>query len=106
MRVRSCGAVKAIAMTNGDLLPPGQQLAAAGKWPLVGERTPSEPPAEWTVEVTGLVATPRRWTIGQLAAMPQVSRSVDVHCVTRWSKLGMQFSGVLLSTLLDACQPL
>jgi NitT/TauT family transport system substrate-binding protein len=33
--------------------------------------------------------------------MPSVERVVDIHCVTRWSKLGARFSGVPLKLLLD-----
>jgi DMSO/TMAO reductase YedYZ molybdopterin-dependent catalytic subunit len=93
-------------MRRPDELPPGQQLAAAGKWPLVGEKTPREIPQLWTVELCGLVARPRTWTLDELAALPRVERSIDVHCVTRWTKFSMLFGGVPLSVLLDACEPL
>jgi DMSO/TMAO reductase YedYZ molybdopterin-dependent catalytic subunit len=86
-------------------LPPGQQLVAAGKWPLVGEKsslTASEP---WSVRVCGLVAAPRVFSLGDLAALPKVERTVDIHCVTRWSKLGVRFSGVLLAEVLAVVQP-
>jgi hypothetical protein len=38
--------------------------------------------------------------------MPREERVVDIHCVTRWSKLGAHFSGVPLSLFLDQCRPL
>ena len=31
--------------------------------------------------------------------------TIDIHCVTRWSKLGNRFAGVLLSDLLAASEP-
>lgn len=89
----------------GETLPPGQQLAAADKWPIVGERRPRQDDAPWTVCVAGRVAEPCVWTLPLLASLPQVEAAVDIHCVTRWSKLGMRFRGVPLAALLDAARP-
>jgi hypothetical protein len=86
-------------------LPPGQQLAAPGKWPIVGERLPSETDGPWTVAVCGMVARPKIWTLDELVALPQVSRAIDIHCVTRWSMLCTAFEGVLLSDLLKRSEP-
>jgi len=86
-------------------LPPGQHLAALEKWPVVGERSPASGTSAWTVTVTGLVERPRTWTLAELATLPQVVRSVDIHCVTRWSKFDMQFGGVLLADILQQCFP-
>jgi DMSO/TMAO reductase YedYZ molybdopterin-dependent catalytic subunit len=88
------------------VLPPGQQLAAPGKWPFVGERSPAESVEPWSVEIVGLVDRPQRLSLEDLARLPRVERAVDIHCVTRWSKLGMRFGGVTLQSLLDltGCQ--
>lgn len=83
-------------------LPPAQQLVAAGKWPVVGERSAAPGSDSWTLEIAGLCKKPRVHTLGELRQMPQVDRTVDIHCVTRWSKPGCQFSGVPLLALLDA----
>jgi len=85
-------------------LPPNQHLAAPSKWPVVGERQAAACRGEWTVAIAGLVARPARWTLGDLEGMPQVERAVDIHCVTRWSKLGCRFGGVPLAALLDAAR--
>lgn len=87
------------------MLPPHQQLAAPGKWPLVGEKQPASWSPPWKVEVSGLVQVPRVWTLEELWELPSVERTTDIHCVTRWSKLGMRFRGVLLETLLEQAQP-
>ena len=81
-------------------LPPGQQLAAIGKWPSVGEREPRPDRLPWQVVVTGGSREPRVFSLADLRNMPQVARTVDIHCVTRWSKLDVQFSGVPLAALL------
>jgi DMSO/TMAO reductase YedYZ molybdopterin-dependent catalytic subunit len=87
-------------------LPPGQQLASRGKWPQVGEKTPAGLPEAWTVDVAGLVARPRIFDLAGLAALPRTEQAVDIHCVTRWSKPGMRFAGVLLADLLEPCGPM
>lgn len=93
-------------MTTQSRLPPNQQLAAPGKWPTVGEKLPRRSDEPWCVAVKGLVARPRTWSLEELRSLPQVERALDIHCVTRWSKLGARFGGVLLSHLLELCQPL
>lgn len=86
-------------------LPPGQQLASRGKWPKVGEPTPTNLPEDWTVTVAGLCRRPQTFSLDDLRRMPKVERAVDIHCVTRWTKLGMRFGGVLLSDLLTIVEP-
>lgn len=85
-----------------ERLPPGQQWVAAGKWPYLGERAPLDTPAPWTVEVAGLVARPQRFTLDDLRQFPWVERTVDIHCVTRWSLPSAQFGGVRLTDVLAA----
>ncbi len=87
-------------------LPPHQALAAEGKWPIVGERAPRADGAPWTLTIDGLVAQPRTWTLDELLAQPQQEFTVDIHCVTRWSKLDATFDGLPLAPLLQACAPL
>ncbi len=89
-----------------DSLPPRQQLVAPGKWPLVGERQPRNDPRPWLLEVCGQVAHPMRFTLDELQACPTVTRAVDIHCVTRWSKLDVAFTGVPLAAVLHKCSPL
>ncbi|HQU42873.1 MAG TPA: molybdopterin-dependent oxidoreductase [Pirellulales bacterium] len=92
-------------MPDAPQLPPGQQLAAPGKWPLVGERGPAPCDGHWTVTVTGCVTTPRVYDLAALRRLPWHRRSVDLHCVTRWSKLAVDFAGVDLADLLSAAEP-
>jgi DMSO/TMAO reductase YedYZ molybdopterin-dependent catalytic subunit len=86
--------------------PPGQQLAAPGKWPLVGERAARQSSEPWTVAIGGAVARPRMWPLAELAALPQSEFTCDIHCVTRWSKLAMTFRGISLASLLIEVEPL
>ena len=41
-----------------------------------------------------------RWDWAGLQALPQAEPTVDLHCVTRWSKLATSWRGVSLDTLL------
>src|SRR5262245_30901256 len=84
-------------------LPPGQQLAARDRWPLVGEPTPPNLPEHWTVEVDGLVERPKSYTLAELRALPCRERLIDIHCVTRWSKPAVRFAGTPLVDLLSDC---
>src|SRR5687768_17312604 len=94
-----------VPSTAMNELPPIQQFAAPGKWPIVGERLPAAVESPWTVECAGLVNQPVSWTLDAIAAMPQVERRIDIHCVTRWSKLGCVFRGVPLVALIETAQP-
>ena len=95
------------------VLPPGQQLAAPGKWPLVGERAPRGatpdgiPPANaepWRVSIAGQVERQCAYQLDELRSLGTVRQAIDIHCVTRWSKLAVEFVGVPLATLVaQAC---
>ncbi len=87
-------------------LPPGQYDTGRG-WPvLTAEVTPKLDTSSWTFAIEGLVATPTTWTWNEIHALPRSSYDGDIHCVTTWSKLGMQWSGVSIDTLLDIARPL
>lgn len=86
-------------------LPPRQQFAAPGKWPAVGETAAAAPLGPWRVAVSGEVAAPLDLSIEKLQALPRVERTIDIHCVTRWSKPGMRFAGVTLASLLQVARP-
>jgi DMSO/TMAO reductase YedYZ molybdopterin-dependent catalytic subunit len=43
-----------------------------------------------------------RWTWDEFAALPHESVTTDIHCVTKWSKLGTMWEGVSIDALLAA----
>jgi len=59
----------------------------------------------WKVEVTGLVENPRSWGLEELRQMPLEDFTVDIHCVTRWSRPGSRFRGIPLAALLTKSEP-
>ena len=86
-------------------LPPGQ-YAEPGFPVLTAGPTPRVDLATWRLKIEGLVAAPQEWTWEEVQALPRSTFDGDIHCVTRWSKLGTSFTGVSVDTLLDAAQPL
>ena len=89
-------------MTEPTKIPPGQQVVALHKWPVIGEREPaaSEKPS-WTLSLDGQIEEPVCLSLEHLQSMPQTEMTIDIHCVTRWSKLDVPFVGVSLRDLLE-----
>jgi DMSO/TMAO reductase YedYZ molybdopterin-dependent catalytic subunit len=67
--------------------------------------TPDVPVDSWRLRIDGLVGVIGEWSWQQFAALPFEAVPCDIHCVTKWSKLGTSFGGVSLDTLLAAVQP-
>jgi DMSO/TMAO reductase YedYZ molybdopterin-dependent catalytic subunit len=78
-----------------DRVPPGQYVT--GKFPVLhyGDVPHYTDVANtWTLEVTGSIAEPRTFSFNEFRALPTVSITTDIHCVTRWSKLDTHWEGV------------
>ena len=86
-------------------LPANQQLVAADKWPITGEKMPRNDDSPWSLTISGEVAHAQHFSLDDLLAMPQREFVVDIHCVTRWSKLGASFTGVPVRDLLEIARP-
>lgn len=81
-------------------VPPGQHVVT--DWPVLSAGpTPHTPLAEWTMAIEGLVTTPAKWTWEEFLALPSQEWVVDIHCVTKWTKLGTKWRGVSVDTLLE-----
>jgi DMSO/TMAO reductase YedYZ molybdopterin-dependent catalytic subunit len=87
------------------MLPPGQH-DIGGSFPvLTAGPTPRTDTAVWDFSLQGAVAAPARWTWDEFARLPHEDITVDLHCVTSWSKFGTRWSGVAVDTLLAAAAP-
>ena len=53
----------------------------------------------WRLEVTGMVADRRKWTLAELRAMPQIGQVTRHICVEGWSAIG-KWAGVPFSEFL------
>ncbi|HEX8101519.1 MAG TPA: sulfite oxidase-like oxidoreductase [Solirubrobacteraceae bacterium] len=81
-------------------IPPGQYLTR--DFPVLSAGpTPRTPEAVWSLEIDGAVGEPARWSWEEMMALPQETFTVDIHCVTKWSKLDTEWTGVSLDTLLE-----
>jgi DMSO/TMAO reductase YedYZ molybdopterin-dependent catalytic subunit len=81
-----------------DRVPPGQHLAT-GFPVLTYGSTPVVDRTQWELNVWGL-AQPKTFSWADLMAMPQSNFTADFHCVTRWSKLDVQWTGVKVTDLM------
>ncbi|MPZ16145.1 MAG: molybdopterin-dependent oxidoreductase, partial [Chloroflexi bacterium] len=82
-------------------VPPGQYVT--DKWPVLHYGSvPSISKEQWNLRIFGLVdEEPRTLTFADLLRLPQTTVTADVHCVTRWSRLGAHFEGVLFTDILE-----
>ncbi|MFO7173846.1 MAG: sulfite oxidase-like oxidoreductase [Bacillota bacterium] len=87
-----------------DRVPPGQVVTR--KWPVLhaGE-VPRVDLTTWTFRVWGLVEEEKEWTWEEFQTLPRVEVTVDIHCVTRWSRLDTRFRGVPAAAVLAAARP-
>jgi DMSO/TMAO reductase YedYZ molybdopterin-dependent catalytic subunit len=85
-------------------LPPGQYLEA-GFPVLTAGPTPRVDPEEWAFRIDGMVGAERTWSAQQFRDLPLETVPCDIHCVTKWSKLGTSFGGVSLDALLEGVEP-
>jgi DMSO/TMAO reductase YedYZ molybdopterin-dependent catalytic subunit len=85
---------------EGHRLPPGQ-YEERGFPVLSYEPTPSIPLTEWEFvikTITDRVA----WSWDEMMSLPQTDWTVDIHCVTKWSKFGTTWRGVTVDDLIAA----
>jgi DMSO/TMAO reductase YedYZ molybdopterin-dependent catalytic subunit len=85
-------------------LPPGQYLTE--KWPVLhAGSVPDIDLATWDLTVDGEVERPLTLTWEQLLELPSREVTVDIHCVTRWSRFDTTFKGVHWSELAKLVAP-
>lgn len=74
-------------------LPPGQHLTKGLPVLDLGEQ-PVVRPEDWHLTTAGAIDTPLDWDWKTFMDQPQVSITVDIHCVTTWSSYDNVFTGV------------
>ena len=79
-------------------LPPGQYLTK--DFPVLSAGpTPRVPLEKWEFTIADGKNVVQRWDWNAFRALPSETPTVDIHCVTRWSKLATTWEGVSLDTL-------
>ncbi len=81
-------------------LPPGQALT--NKFPVLHYGpVPPFNPLTWDFRAWGEVETPLRLSWDEFNQLPRTKLVMDIHCVTRWSKLETAWEGVSLRVLVE-----
>ena len=83
-----------------ERLPPGQYDTGDLFPVLSAGPTPHTPLSEWDLTLQGEVDGVRRWSWEEFRDLPREAVSVDIHCVTKWSKFDTRWEGVAVDTLL------
>ena len=84
-------------------VPPGQYVTE--KWPVLHYGSvPRTDLATWDFRVFGEVENPFTFSWDEFKQMPRKSIHTDIHCVTRWSRLDMDFEGVPIQHILGRAQ--
>ena len=85
--------------SNPDL-PPGQFLTE--DFPVLSAGpTPRLDTADWKFEIKTETGQTLSWNWDELNALGLEDVHTDIHCVTRWSKLGTDWRGVSLDKLFE-----
>jgi DMSO/TMAO reductase YedYZ molybdopterin-dependent catalytic subunit len=88
---------------RGQRVPPGQYVTT--DFPVLSAGpTPHTGLDEWSLAIDGLVAQRRQWTWDEFLALPAQDYTVDISCVTKWTKLDTRWRGVSVDTLLDTVE--
>ncbi len=81
-------------------LPPGQSLTL--KFPVLHYGpVPSFNPATWDFRAWGEVEREARWNWDEFNRLPRTRMTIDLHCVTRWSKADTLWEGISVRMLLE-----
>jgi DMSO/TMAO reductase YedYZ molybdopterin-dependent catalytic subunit len=85
-------------------LPPGQYLTE--KWPVLhAGSVPNTDLATWDFRVFGEVERPLTLSWDELQELPATDVTIDIHCVTRWSRFDTSFRGVHWRELAKLVEP-
>lgn len=86
---------------NEGRLPPGQSLTQ--KFPVLHYGpVPKFNPATWDFRIWGEVSQEQLWTWDEFNQLPRTEIIMDIHCVTRWSKLDTSWEGVSVRSLIES----
>jgi DMSO/TMAO reductase YedYZ molybdopterin-dependent catalytic subunit len=82
-------------------LPPGQHVTT--DFPVLSAGPTPQPHLEtWRLSLHHGDSMLAEWSWKEFEALPQSVVTVDIHCVTSWSKLSTTWQGVTIDALLEA----
>ncbi|TLS36768.1 molybdopterin-dependent oxidoreductase [Pseudalkalibacillus caeni] len=84
----------------GNKLPPGQ--FETKKWPVLHQGDVYKFDEEiWNFKLFGAVKEGRSLSFSEVMNLPKTISTIDMHCVTTWSKFGTSFEGIALRELVN-----
>jgi DMSO/TMAO reductase YedYZ molybdopterin-dependent catalytic subunit len=83
-------------------VPPGQYVTEDFPVLSAGPTPHHQPAGSFTIQ--GAVDEPVSWSWAEFQALPSETVTVDIHCVTKWSKLDTVWTGVSLDVLLEGVE--
>jgi len=87
-------------VADASRVPPGQYVTR--DFPVLSAGpTPHTPLSDWSFAIDGAVEKSASWSWEEFTALPAEEVTVDIHCVTKWSKLDTTWRGVPLDALLE-----
>jgi DMSO/TMAO reductase YedYZ molybdopterin-dependent catalytic subunit len=87
-------------MRQEDRLPPGQILTE--RLPILHYGlVPTFDPASWDFRIWGEVEETLTLTWEEFSRLPRIKITLDLHCVTGWSKFNTTWEGASVSTLVE-----
>jgi DMSO/TMAO reductase YedYZ molybdopterin-dependent catalytic subunit len=82
-------------------LPPGQHVTM--DFPILSAGpTPQMKLEDWSFALQADGSLLGKWSWAEFEALPQSTKKVDIHCVTKWSKFDTSWQGVTFDDLLKA----
>jgi DMSO/TMAO reductase YedYZ molybdopterin-dependent catalytic subunit len=91
--------------SEAQRLPPGQYETK--DFPVLSTGpTPRTPLAKWDFTIRDGNGRSARWSWDEFQSLPRETPRVDIHCVTKWSKLDTTWEGVSVDTLLASAASL
>jgi DMSO/TMAO reductase YedYZ molybdopterin-dependent catalytic subunit len=94
------------ACSAQDEVPPGQTVVVGGNFPIFsirGDRHLSTD--DWTLELFGRVENDTVLTWDDFTGLPMETRIEDFHCVTGWSRLNDEWTGVASGVIAGIAAP-
>jgi DMSO/TMAO reductase YedYZ molybdopterin-dependent catalytic subunit len=88
------------AVAPAGRVPPGQYVTM--DFPVLSAGpTPRVNVEEWGLTLLDRGGQQKTWSWSKFMELPSEQVIVDIHCVTKWSKLDTAWEGVSIDTLLD-----
>jgi DMSO/TMAO reductase YedYZ molybdopterin-dependent catalytic subunit len=81
-------------------VPPGQYVV--DDFPVLSAGPTPRPHLDrWSFTIQGAVDKPVSWNWEEFNALPTETFTLDIHCVTKWTKLDTTWTGVSVDSLLE-----